>query len=361
MHNKLTFGQQGDVPVAWIWVLSAKKIKNKTIRAINLMGKEIVIFKDALGALGALDAYCPHMGAHLGDGKVEGQGVRCFFHNWKFDKQGQCIDIPCLDKLPQKKISIQHYTVQEKHGLIWLWTGKDTPHQDIPYVPELKSIDFEYSLGNRWRKKCHPNIVMINAIDEHHFQTVHKLPGHILNMEPNINNEHNILFENQGKPPQTHWFGRWISKFYKNAITYDLSYYNGINGTVTLGPDFLHLYLMFALREEADGSTFGQTIAFTKKRKGILGWICNYSLLQITKLAGLYFAMGDTKVFQKIIFNFKNPIKKDKAVIAFIKHLEKQNKANWLQPKTNHTTQSDHIAQNNDTTKKIQIKEIQHA
>lgn len=331
MSDKLTFSQKGDVPLGWIWTIASQKLGKRKIRALNLMGKEIVLFRDKEGEVGALDAYCPHMGAHLVDGFVDGKGLRCFFHNWKFDKQGKCIHIPCLDKLPQKKISIRSYIVQEKYGLIWLWTGHAEPKTDIPIVPELSTIDYAYSLGNEWRKKCHPNVVMINAIDEHHFQTVHKLPGHILSMQPSIENQQTIHFENAGMPKSQHWLSRMIRWLYKGPITYNLSYYCGNTGTVTLGPRFLRLYLMFTLREQADGTTIGKTIAFTQKRSGILGLVANVIMLQLTKIAGLYFAIGDTKVFQKIQFDFKNPIKTDKAVLAFIKHLENQPKIDWLE------------------------------
>lgn len=330
MHDRMTFGKNGDVPVGWIWMLESSKVKTKQIRAVHLMNKELIVFRDEDGMVNTLDAYCPHMGAHLVDGKVEGKGVRCFFHNWKFDQSGRCVDIPCLEKLPQKPIQVQSYLVREQYGLIWLWTGEAMPHEEIPAVPELYDQPYVYALGNRWRKNCHPNIVMINAIDEHHFATVHKLPGHILNMQPRIINRHNILFENQGELPTTHWFGRLLKRFYRGPITYNLSYHYGLTGTVTLGPDCLHLYLMFTLRECSSGTTIGKTIAFTKHRKGLFGKILNRMILTVTKVAGLYFAVGDTKVFQKIRFNLQNPIKKDQAVIAFIKHLEKQSKVNWL-------------------------------
>ncbi len=329
MSSTLSFNKTSDIPLGWVWVCKAKQLKKNKIRAANIFGREIIVFRTQDNLIGALDAFCPHMGAHLVDGKVEGNGVRCFFHNWKFNKEGQCVDIPCLQELPAKKISTQAFVVKEQYGLIWLWTGDNTPHFEIPCVPKLDSKAIAFSVSKPWIKLCHPNVVMINAIDEHHFQTVHKLPGHILNMEPTAIDTHLIQFENKGKPSSHHWFGRFVQKFYKGPITYNTSYWYGLVGTVTLGPDFFPLYLMFALKTLPDGSTLGKTIAFTKYRKGIMGRFFNAIVLQLTKLAGLYFARGDTKVFQKIQFNFKNPIKKDKAVIAFIKHLENQPKVEW--------------------------------
>lgn len=330
MYDRLTFNKKLDVPVGWVWAMPSKRLAKRKIRALNFMGKEIVIFRDSAGQVGALDAFCPHMGAHLVDGKVEGDSVRCFFHNWKFDKQGQCVDIPCLEKLPNKKITTKSYIAKEQYGLIWLWTGAHQPHTAIPFVPALFKKEFAYSLGNRWQKKCHPNVVMINAIDEQHFQTVHKLPGHLLDMQPKIKDTHTIHFHNRGAASDQHWLGRLVNKIYKGPITYNLSYYCGTTGVVTAGPQFFRIHLMFTLREQSNGTTIGQTLAFTDKRKGFVGAIKSFIILQITKLAGLYFAYGDTKVFQKIRFDFKNPIKRDKAVIAFIKHLEQQPKASYF-------------------------------
>ena len=98
---------------------------------------------------------------------------------------------------------------------------------------------------------------------------------------------------------------------------------------VTFGPDFLHLHLMFALRRGDDGQAEGQTIAFTRKRRGLLGWLASRLLLHFTAIAARYFAYGDTRVFQTIRFRFQNPIAADRAVIAFIRHLEAQPLARW--------------------------------
>ena len=84
--------------------------------------------------------------------------------------------------------------------------------------------------------------------------------------------------------------GRFVARFYKGPLTYAMSYWYGSLGTVTLGPDFLHLHLMFALRRADDGSTEGQTLAFTKQRRGPLGWLVNRVLLRVTALAARYFA-----------------------------------------------------------------------
>jgi len=55
----------------------------------------------------------------------------------------------------------------------------------------------------------------------------------------------------------------------------------------------------------------------------------NRVLLRATAIAARYFAHGDTRVFQTIRFDFRNPIPADRAVLAFIRHLEAQPLAAW--------------------------------
>jgi hypothetical protein len=172
-------------------------------------------------------------------------------------------------------------------------------------------------------------VVLINAIDEQHFRSVHRLPGEILRMEPRVHSEANIEFHNVGQAPREHWVGRLAGRFYKGPLTYAMSYWYGSMGFVTFGPDALPLHLMFALRRSDDGKTIGQAVTFTRRRRGPLGWLFNRVLLRFTALAARYFALGDTRVFNTIRFRFATPIAADRAVLAFIDHLERQPVADW--------------------------------
>jgi phenylpropionate dioxygenase-like ring-hydroxylating dioxygenase large terminal subunit len=318
------FNRRDAVAEGWYWLLPSNKLKRGQVRPVHVAGSALAVFRGKTGTVAALDAYCPHMGAHLAEGRVEGDELRCFFHGWRFNAGGECTDIPCLDSRLQNRVSTTSWHVAERYGLIWIWLGKDAPQGEMPNVPGLPDDACDISLGNAFVKECHPNVVMVNAIDEQHFRTVHRLPGSILSMQPLIVSAENIEFRNTGKMPTERPFGRFLALFYRDCLTYNLSYWYGSTGTVTFGPDFLHLHLMFALRLNAEGKTEGRTIVFTRKRKGVIGWIFNRVILSITKLGGYYFAIGDTRIFKTIRFNFKTPIPADRAVMAFIAHLEEQ-------------------------------------
>src|SRR6185369_13784657 len=125
---------------------------------------------------------------------------------------------------------------------------------------------------------------------------------------------------------------RFISRFYKGALTYILCYWFGSTGTVTIGPDLLRFHIIFALRPTKDGKSEGQTILVTRKRKGIAGKAMSLVLLFLTRVVGAYFARGDTLIFETIRFNFRTPIKADSSIIRFIEHVERQRTTSWGLP-----------------------------
>ena len=309
----------------WYWAIPSHELKVGEVKPVNLLGRELAIYRTSEGEAVAVDAYCPHMGANLAEGKVEGRGIRCFFHNWKFDVQGNCVDIPCLGK--SLSVNIKTWYTAEKYGMIWVWTG-EIPQQPPPFVPELEQEECEVVLASRFLKNCHPNVVMINAIDAHHFNTVHNLPLEIVFKKQELN-QNAITFSNTTRGGEDSFFIRLIRPFYQKEVTYKMCYWYGSTGTVTVGPDFFHFHIMFTLRLTQGGKTEGQTILITKKRSRLWGWTFNRVVLWLTKLVGNYFAKGDTQIFQTIKFNLQTPTKADKSIMQFIGHVEEQKVLRW--------------------------------
>lgn len=314
------FGNTNFVPRGWYWLLQSAELKHKKALPVKFLEKDFVVYRGEDGIVRMFDAHCPHMGAHLCDGKIEGSAIRCPFHNWKFSSTGECIEIPVQSNC--KNVSaLKSYNIEEKYGLIWFWYGDLVMKTEIPVIPELQGFKLDSILGKPFQKECHPNVMMINAIDAHHFTSVHKLVVD-LNMQPKVLSSNCIQFSNTTPMPKTNWFLRLASKFYKNALTYELTYWSGHTGSVMVGPDFLHFYIIFTLRPTLEGKAEGQTILVTKKRSGTVGFFVNPVILYLTKLVGNYFAKGDTLIFSKIKFSFKTPIKADRPILQFIEHYE---------------------------------------
>ncbi|MBV8996043.1 MAG: Rieske 2Fe-2S domain-containing protein, partial [Pseudonocardiales bacterium] len=88
-------------PIGWFAVGLSHELRNGDVREVSALGRELALFRNSNGAVGLLDAYCPHVGTHLGaGGVVDGESLRCPFHRWAFAPDGTCTDIPYAKKIP---------------------------------------------------------------------------------------------------------------------------------------------------------------------------------------------------------------------------------------------------------------------
>ena len=82
-------------PNGWLPVLVSSSLKKSQILPIFAFGNDLVAFRSTAGKVTVLDAYCPHLGAHLGyNGRVINDTINCPFHGWVFNESGDCVHIP---------------------------------------------------------------------------------------------------------------------------------------------------------------------------------------------------------------------------------------------------------------------------
>lgn len=108
-------------------------------KALKLLGKDFVAFRDSTGRVGILDEHCCHRSASLCLGRVEGGGIRCIYHGWKYDVDGVLLDAPNVreDKI-KTRIRQPAYAVEERGGIIWVYLG---PVDKKPPMPNLALFD----------------------------------------------------------------------------------------------------------------------------------------------------------------------------------------------------------------------------
>lgn len=114
----------------WQPVALAEELQGpRPLRPVKLMGQNFVLFRDENGKLGMLDRDCPHRGADLAFGRLEDGGLRCPFHGWLFDAQGNCLETPAEPAGSKlcTRIKQAAYPVVEKSGIIFAYIGEDEP------------------------------------------------------------------------------------------------------------------------------------------------------------------------------------------------------------------------------------------
>lgn len=111
---------------------------------VTIMGEDLIIFRDTSGRVGVLDAYCAHRGAPLFFGRNERCGITCVYHGWKYDADGNCVDMPNEPATSKFKdhIKLKSYPVREAGGLVWIYMG---PRQTPPELPDLEWLSVPLS------------------------------------------------------------------------------------------------------------------------------------------------------------------------------------------------------------------------
>src|SRR5436309_5446102 len=109
-------------------------------RKEKLLCEEIVLFRDKQGRVGALDPHCAHRGTSLEWGQVEERGLRCCYHGWLYDTQGQCLDMPCETAEFRERMDVWQpaYPTHEYGGLVFVYMG---PPGTEPLFPMYDIID----------------------------------------------------------------------------------------------------------------------------------------------------------------------------------------------------------------------------
>jgi phthalate 4,5-dioxygenase len=111
------------------------RMAQRPLKAVRLLGQDLVLFKDAQGRWGLLDRDCPHRGADLAFARHEGDGVRCPFHGWKFAADGRCLETPAEPPGSTlcQRVRQQSYPVREQSGVLFAWLGpQDGALPDLP-------------------------------------------------------------------------------------------------------------------------------------------------------------------------------------------------------------------------------------
>jgi phthalate 4,5-dioxygenase oxygenase subunit len=129
---------------------------------LRLMGEDLVAFRDTRGRVGIVDEKCPHRRASLFFGRNEECGLRCVYHGWKFDVDGNCLDIPNepTEYGFQNKVHITSYPTREYGGLIWAYMG---PPEQTPELPKLEWA--RVPDGNRYISKRLQETNYLQAIE----------------------------------------------------------------------------------------------------------------------------------------------------------------------------------------------------
>lgn len=161
----------------WIPALLAEELPEPDCPPVRVMllGEPLIVFKDSDGRLGVIDEFCAHRGVSLFFGRNEECGLRCSYHGWKFDVDGNCVDMPSEpdESTFKDRIQLKNYPGREHGGLIWVYMG---PEEHQPPLPQLEwaTLPAEHRfISKRWQETNWVQ-AMEGGIDSSHVSFTHR-------------------------------------------------------------------------------------------------------------------------------------------------------------------------------------------
>lgn len=165
------------IPFGWFAVGDSTDLEIGQTKAVYYFDQHLVLWRDEEGTAHVQDAFCPHLGAHLGHGGcVDGCEIVCPFHGWKFDAEGTNTDIPYSERT-NRKAKIPTFPVVERNGFIYAWYHPqgEQPTWDIEQVPELLTGEFSGPTKHKHQVQAFIQEMAENAVDSAHFHYVHNV------------------------------------------------------------------------------------------------------------------------------------------------------------------------------------------
>ena len=171
-------------PTGWFQVAWTDQVPAGSVHAMKYFGEEMVAWRSESGQVTVMNAYCEHLGAHLGfGGHVVGEAIQCPFHGWQWNPEGRNVCIPYQDR-PNRGRRMRTYPAVERNEAIYIWHDAEgrEPFFDAPDVfasfADGSSAADSYPQQRLFREslELHPQYVLENGVDFAHFKYVHQTP-----------------------------------------------------------------------------------------------------------------------------------------------------------------------------------------
>ena len=180
-ENELLCRVEGDAPMGrlmrrhWIPAALSEQLREPdgTPVRLRLLGEDLVAFRDTRGRLGVLGESCPHRKASLALGRNEECGLRCLYHGWKFDVDGNVLETPSEPprRLPQK-VKHKAYPAREAGGFVWVYMGPADKVPEFEAPPWAPTPEAKVSIV-RMDVYCNWAQIMEGQINSAHSSTLH--------------------------------------------------------------------------------------------------------------------------------------------------------------------------------------------
>jgi phthalate 4,5-dioxygenase oxygenase subunit len=161
----------------WIPALLAEELPERDCPPVRvrLLGEDLIAFRDTQDRLALVGEFCPHRGVSLFFARNEECGLRCSYHGWKFDVDGNCVDMPSEPEESnfKNKVRIAAYPLVRLGDVLWAYMG---PPDTRPPTPEIEWAKLAASQVYVSKRLQNTNYLQAleGGIDSSHVSFTHK-------------------------------------------------------------------------------------------------------------------------------------------------------------------------------------------
>ena len=263
------------MPFGWFAMCYSDELAIGEVKPLSYFERELVIWRGEDGGAHVLDAYCPHLGAHMAyGGKVDGNHLQCPFHGWRWDGEGAAVKIPYSKSIPpaMKRPSCERaYPTRELNGFVWAWYHPDNeePNYELATFEEVGHADWTEYEKHEWIVYGPMQTIAENGADSVHFQFIHGVMD---------NPNYDISFDGHRRTAQVHVKMGTPKGVVDGTIAYGVdgsgqpwTRFTGmcetllISGVTPIANDITHLRFAFTqLKADRDGAKGGLAKAMIK-------------------------------------------------------------------------------------------------
>src|SRR5579871_5184176 len=135
-------------PAALVSELPAER----PVKAVRLLGEDLVLFKRPDGGWGLVSRFCAHRGVDLSFARLEARGLRCLYHGWLYDAAGQCLEQPAEPEHSRffEKVRISGYPCAERNGIVFAYLGAGDPPPFPAYDCFTAPEEYTFAFKGLW-------------------------------------------------------------------------------------------------------------------------------------------------------------------------------------------------------------------
>jgi nitrite reductase/ring-hydroxylating ferredoxin subunit len=160
----------------WFQVDYSDRLRRGEVRPFRAFDREFVLWRDEDGNAHLMDAFCRHLGTHLGHGgRVKGNRIQCPFHGWCFDGSGACAEIPYSPEARLENRGLGSLPLVERNGLLFAWWHPqgEAPEYSLPVIDECQDSQWSRYYRHAWTVPTVWYEIQENIVDSTHFHYLH--------------------------------------------------------------------------------------------------------------------------------------------------------------------------------------------